>query len=362
MRVRLVPVLTLPAALAVALSLSAACRQPKGGSTPSASTAAGAAAPGTTAAEINGVAISTEDVDSAIGPTLSKLQEQIYSTRLTQLDAMIDDRLIAEEAKKRGLSSTALLEEVTAKAPVPTDAEIAAFFELNKARLPGDLAKWQDQIRTYLNAQRAATARTALVKRLRDAAQVKVYLSPPPVFRANVVLTGAQVRGNVAAPVTIVEFSDFHCPFCRRVQPVLTQVLQQYGARVRLVYKDMPIDGLHPQARGVAEAARCAADQGHFWEFHDKVYANAADGSDGTLQRFAQESGLDLARFASCRTSRRFQAEVEKDVQEGTALGISGTPGFFINGRFLSGAQPLETFTKIIDEELSPRAGAEAAR
>ena len=173
-------VATLALALALALGLAAACRQaPAGGARP-------ASSPSTAAAEINGVVISTADVDSAIGQSLSKLEEQIYSTRLTRLDAMIDDRLIADEAKKRGLSA-------------------ATFLEANKARLPGDLAKWQEQIRGYINEQRAATARAALVTRLRAAAHVKVYLSPPPIFRANVVLTGAQVRGNAAPPVTIVE-------------------------------------------------------------------------------------------------------------------------------------------------------------
>jgi protein-disulfide isomerase len=193
---------------------------------------------------------------------------------------------------------------------------------------------------------------------LRDAAEVKVFLAAPPVFRADVNLTGAPVRGNAAAPVTVVEFSDFHCPFCRQVQPVLTQLLQKYNGRVRLVYKDMPLDALHGQARGVAEAGRCAAEQGRFWEFHDKVYANGPDGSAPTMQRLAQEAGVDVNKFESCRTSRKFQAGVEKDVQEGTELGINGTPGFFINGRFLSGAQPIEAFTRIIDQELASGAGA----
>jgi protein-disulfide isomerase len=153
--------------------------------------------------------------------------------------------------------------------------------------------------------------------------------------------------------VTLIEFSDFHCPFCRKVQPTLVELMARYGDRLRLVYKDMPLDNLHPQARATAEAARCAAEQGRFWEYHDKIYANAVDGSPAALQRFAQEAGLDAARFESCRASRKYQTGVQKDVQEGTLLGISGTPGFFINGRFVSGAQPIEVFTRIIDEELA---------
>jgi protein-disulfide isomerase len=307
-----------------------------------------------TAARVNGALITTADVDAAIAQPLSKLQEQIYSTRMARLNTLIDERLIADEAKRRGMAPSALLDaEVTGKAPAVTDAEIAAFFEANKDRLPGELSRWQDQIRTYLNGQRVEGARSELVKRLRESARVEVYLPPPTVYRATVDTAGAQVRGPSAAPVTIVEFSDFHCPYCRQVQPILKQLLDAYGDRLRIVYKDMPIDSLHPQARSVAEAARCAGDQGKFWEFHDHVYANAPDGSAETLQRYAKDSGVDVARFESCRASRTHQAQVQKDVQQGADLGLTGTPGFFINGRFLNGSQPLDTFRRVIDQELA---------
>ena len=314
-----------------------------------------ASQPKAAVAEVNGVAISAADMDASIAPTLAKLQDQIYTTRLTRLNALIDDRIIGEAAQKRGVSAEAFLAaELAGKAPPPSDAEVASFFEANKARLQGDLPKWRDRIRTYLEGESEASARADLIKRLRKDANVKMFLSPPPVYRAKLDLSGAPVRGPASAPVTIVEFSDFHCPFCRQVQPVLLQIRQKYGYRIRLVYKDMPIDGLHPQARGVAEAARCAAEQGRFWEFHDKVYAGAPDGSAATLQRYAADAGVDLTQFEACRASRKHQAGVQRDVQEGTDLGITGTPGFFVNGRFLSGSQPLEVFSQIIDEELSP--------
>ncbi|MEO7273969.1 MAG: thioredoxin domain-containing protein [Vicinamibacterales bacterium] len=306
------------------------------------------------AAMVDGVTISAAEMDAAIAPTLAKLQEQIYSARLTRLNTIIDDRLVGDAAKKRKVSPEAFLaSELAGKAAPVSDAEIAAFFESNKAKLPGDLPKWQDQIRKYLSEQRQVDARASLIARLREDAHVKVMLDPPPVYRATVDLAGAPVRGAAAAPVTVVEFSDFHCPFCRQVQPVLRQLLQEYGDRLRIVYKDMPIDGLHPQARGVAEAARCAADQGRFWEFHDKVYAGGPDGSAATMQRYASEAGVELSQFESCRASRKHQAGVQRDVQEGADLGLTGTPGFFINGRFLSGSQPLEAFTRVIDQELA---------
>jgi len=199
------------------------------------------------------------------------------------------------------------------------------------------------------------------LKGLRAAAKIEVFLAPPPIFRAAVATADAPVRGAATAPVTIVEFSDFHCPFCRRAQPVINQVLAKYGDKVKLVFRDFPLDNLHPQARAAAEAARCATEQGKFWEFHDQVFANDADGSPAGLDRLAKQAGIDVGAFERCRTSGKYKTVVQASNQEGTRLGITGTPTFFINGRTLVGAQPLEAFTKVIDEELASAAPAPAA-
>lgn len=309
------------------------------------------------AAEVNGIAIAMTEVEEGAAQSLAKLEEQIYNIKRTRLDALIDERLLAFEATKRGMSTTALIDaEITSQVPPVTDAEVAAFHEANKSKLEGDVAKWADQIKKYLTGQRVAVRRQAFIEKLRESADVKVFLAPPPIYRASVSVAGAPVRGAVGAPVTIVEFSDFHCPFCRKVQPVLTQLLSRYDQKIRVVYKDLPLDSLHPQARAAAEAARCAGDQGHFWEYHDKLYAGPADGSAATLQQLAEGLGLDATQFEACRSSRKYQTAVQKDLVEGASLGITGTPGFFINGRFLSGAQPLEAFARIIDEELAASA------
>ena len=332
------------------------------------STAAGQDSKPAVAAEVNGVAITMAEVEEGAAQNLAKLEEQIYQIKRTRLDALIEDRLLASEAKKRGISTTALIEaEITKQvAPVPAE-EVAAFHETNKAKLQGDLAKWEGQIRTYLTGQRVAVRRQAFIKTLRDTADVKVMIAPPPVFRATVSVAGAPVRGAETAPVTLIEFSDFHCPFCRQVQPVLKQLLTKYGQDLRIVYKDLPIDSLHPQARLASEAARCAGDQGRFWEYHDRLYVGGSDASPAILQQIAKEVGVaDAAQFETCRSSRKYQAAVQKDVQEGATLGINGTPGFFVNGRFLSGAQPIENFIRVIDEELAaaaktPRSGKDAS-
>jgi len=179
-----------------------------------------------------------------------------------------------------------------------------------------------------------------------------MHLEPPPVFRAQVVTDGAPVRGDAKAPVTIVEFSDFHCTYCRAVQPALLQLLAKYPGRVRLVYKHYPLDSLHPQARRASEASWCANEQGKFWQFHDRVYAAGSDASEAALGKFASEASLDKAAFDTCLASGKATRAIQKDVQEGSGHGINGTPGFFVNGRFLSGNQPLAAFERIIDDEL----------
>jgi protein-disulfide isomerase len=151
--------------------------------------------------------------------------------------------------------------------------------------------------------------------------------------------------------VQIIEFSDFECPFCLRANPTITQLLKTYGDRVRLVYRHYPLPN-HPNARPAAEASACANEQGLFWEYHDRLFANQSRLSPADLKQHAAELGLDSAKFNACVDSRRFQKDVEEDMAAGARLGVSGTPHFFINGRVLNGAQPIENFRAVIDDEL----------
>jgi protein-disulfide isomerase len=189
---------------------------------------------------------------------------------------------------------------------------------------------------------------------------VAVYLKPPPVFRVDVGIDGAPSRGPASAPVTVVEFSDFHCPFCREAENTLAQVQSRFPDKVRLIFRDFPIDQLHPRARPAHEAARCAGEQGKFWEYHNALFVGSAKSPD-QLTRIAQDVGLNAAPFDQCVTSGKYRAAVQKDIDEGTRLGVTGTPSFFINGRMLTGAQPIETFVGVIENELSRAAQQSAA-
>ena len=305
-------------------------------------------------AELDGEAITAEEVEKAIAAQLSKLEEQIYDLKRHQVEALITERLLAREAAKRGITVPALLDaEVTTKVALVTEQEIETFYQANKARLKGNEATVREQIRAHLQKQKLAEQRGAFVQSLRSQANVVVHLKAPAVFRAEVGVDGAPFKGPAPAPVTIVEFSDFHCPFCKQVMPTLTQLESQYSDKVKLVFRDYPIDNLHPAARKAHEAARCAHDQGKFWAYHDLLFSNAPKASPEQLKTYAQEVGLDVPAFEQCVNSGTYQATVQRDVEEGARVGVTGTPAFFINGRLVSGAQPLERFVRVIEEELA---------
>jgi protein-disulfide isomerase len=312
-------------------------------------------------AEIDGQPIQLGELERALGPALDRLQQQMYEMKRQKLDEMIGERLLEREAVARGTTVEALMQsEVFGKAGAVTDADVDRFYEQNRARLP-DQPNIMDQIRTYLQQQRLAAQRETFVASLREKGKVVVSLEPPPVTRYDVRTEGAPFRGPADAPVTIVEFSDFHCPFCRRVKPTLAELLKRYPKEVRLVYRDLPLDSLHPEARRASEAARCAHDQGQFWAYHDELYNRGPDASPAALAAVAQTVGLDLPVFEQCLASGTHREAVQRDVDEATSLGANGTPAFFVNGRLLSGAQPLEAFVAVIEQELQTTGQSEPA-
>ena len=304
-------------------------------------------------AEVNGEAITADEVDKAIKPQVSKLEEQIYNLKRQRVESLVRDRLLAQEAKRRGITVQQLLDrEVTSKVGLVTEEEIEKFYQANKGRFQGDEAEARDKIRSGLQGQKISAKRDEFVSALRAKGKVVVHLQAPPVTRLDVAVDGAPSRGSAKAPVTIVEFSDFLCPFCKRVQPTLTELEKRYGDKVRFVFKDYPIEQLHPGATRAAEAARCATEQGKFWPYHDVLFQKGPK-TPQELKASATEAGLDATKLEACLTSGKHGAAVKKDMEEGSRLGVSGTPAFFINGRMLSGAQPTEAFAQIIDDELA---------
>ena len=305
------------------------------------------------AARIDGQVVTVQELEKALAPQLAKLEEQKYQLMESKLEELIAESLLAQEAKRRGVTVEALLkDEVVSQVPEVTETEVTAFITENKARLRGEAEELRPQVRDYLTDQRVAQKQRAYVAGLRQKAQVEVMLREPDPIRVSVKVEGAFVKGPKDAPVTIVEFSDFQCPFCRNVVATVKEIMRQYEGRVKWVYRDFPIASLHPQAPKAAEAARCAGEQGKFWEYHDLLFDSQAQATMVDFRRFADQLKLDPKSFGLCLDNGRHHAAVEADVQDGARLGITGTPTFFINGRVLVGAQPLENFRRIIEAEL----------
>lgn len=161
------------------------------------------------------------------------------------------------------------------------------------------------------------------------------------------------IRGSFNAPITLVEFSDFECPFCGRIVPTMNKILEDYKGKVRLVYKHFPL-GFHPNAQKAAEASECASEQGKFWEYHDKLFENQPSGfSVDNFKQWAGDLSLNAVQFNSCLDSGKYAQKVQKDFQEGQQKGVNGTPATFINGQLISGAQPYNNFKQIIDNLLN---------
>ncbi len=220
--------------------------------------------------------ITGREVETALGRPLSQLHQQIYTLQRQKLDELIDERLLSEEAKRRGVSVETVVErEVNAKILPVTDDEISALYNANKERIPVELDKVREQIRNLLRDQRLAAQKRLFIKSLRENAKIVSYLKLPPAFRAELSVIGEPFRGLENAPVTIVKFEDFQCPYCKQVQPTFVDLLKRYDGKLRLVHKDLPLEAIHAQARQAAEAARCADEQGKFWSYHDKLYAGS---------------------------------------------------------------------------------------
>ncbi len=306
-----------------------------------------------TVAEIDGETITARELQQAGGASLAKLEEQAYSLKQQKLQEIIANRLLAREAHRRNISVESLVDvEITSKVGAITPEEIHNFYEANKSQLQKPEPKLQDPIRAYLRNQKLTARRQEYVKSLRSRVKVITYSEPPTPFRAEV-NAGGPSRGVNGAPVTIVEFEDFQCPFCKKAQATLEQILTRYKDKVKLVHRDFPLQALHPAAWEAHEAARCAEEQGKFWEYRNLLYANAPAASPEQLNNYAGQVGIDVPVFKHCLESGKFKGAVQKEKDEGERLGVTGTPAFFINGRLLSGAQPESEFVEIIDQELA---------
>ncbi len=351
-------------ALAVAF-LTSACSRPVDRPATPVSSASSAPAPGPpvatatpsgvgVVAEVEGAPILAAELEKKVGSRLARLRQEEFELRQQALEELIAERLLAAESAKRHLKPEELLRrEVDAKIQKPSAETVDSLYRQNQGRFAGQS---KDQalarIRQVLEERARSERRQAYERELRRGARVTSRLEPP---RTQVQIpNGAPSTGAPGAPVTMVEFTDYQCPYCHRAQSVVDSLLSRYAGRLRLVHLDFPLDG-HPGALPAARGARCAGEQGRFWEYHRDLMTSSGLLDDADLKARAAKLGLKPGPFAACLSSGRYDAAIRASFEQGASLGVTGTPAYFVNGRMVSGARPLEDFTEIIDAELAGR-------
>lgn len=287
----------------------------------------------------------------------ARVSQLLYQHRRQSIDMLVGDYLLEGAAKKAGLTKEKYLETELEKRRGPiSDADIQKVFEENRDRVGlSTIADLKDSITKFIAGNRDAQNLAIMVSELKAAGPaVSIALDPP---RYEVAIAAHDPwRGPANAPITIIEFSEYQCPFCARVTPTLKAIEQKYAGKVRFVFKDFPLQN-HLQAPKAAEAAHCAGDQGKYWELHDRLFANQQLLQVPELKKHATAIGLDQAAFDQCLDSGKHTENVRADVDLGSQMGVGSTPTLYINGRLVTGAQPLALFESIIDEELARKGG-----
>ena len=315
--------------------------------------------PATKVAEVDGQPITYGDLqnDHEVGPKVRQAEvkalSDLYDQRRSLLDELISRRLLEDEAKAKGKTIEQWYQtEYVTSVPEPSDAEAKAFYEEHKAQVPQGQSfdDLKDRIKQAVRQQKLRAGMGKMLDDLKSRHHVQVSLQAPDLPRIDVEAKGPS-RGPNNAPVTIVEFSDFQCPYCGREYPVIERLMKEYDGKVRLVFRHYPLD-FHPFAQKAAEAGACAQDQGKFWELHDKMFTNQNKLAVTDLKAYAKLLGMDAPKFDKCLDSGEKKALVDEDMKAGTAAGVNGTPAFFINGIFVNGAQPYERMKQAVDREL----------
>jgi protein-disulfide isomerase len=301
---------------------------------------------------VGGRPITAGTINERLKPIAYKLRLNTYNLAKQALDLTINDLLLLAEANRRNVAPEEIVrKEISEKVRPPTEAEIAKFYSDNKAKIPDELASASNQIASYLQEQDRQRLEQALSQQLRAGAQIRLLISEPPLPVQVISVDDDPVRGDANAAVTIVEFTDFQCPSCAAMQPILDETLKSYSGKVRLVVRDFPLT-MHGNARKAAEAANAANEQGKFFEYTALLFKRQSALDVASLKKYASELGLDRARFDAALDSGKYAAEIKHDIADGELYGVDSTPAIFVNGIALT-EMSVEALRAAIDRGLA---------
>ena len=313
-------------------------------------------APETVLASVNGVEITLKQVDDSVAARIYPLQQQLYAIRKATLENLVTSKLLESEAAARKVSIDELRRQLTAGEINVTRAQVEEAYTQNAsffASMSPDEAR--ERLRLDLENQARMKYYRVGLEALRKKWAVKLSF-PPPQFVTELDDGVSPVKGAAKPVVTIVEFSDFECPYCSEVQTGLRRVMENYGKEVRLVFKHLPLEG-HRNSLPAARAAYCASEQDRFWQFHDALFAASRNLSPAMFEEIATDLGLGMEKFRTCLSSEHSRSAIVKDIETARLFRIESTPSFIVNGKLIKGALSFAEFQKIIERELGQRAG-----
>jgi protein-disulfide isomerase len=313
----------------------------------------------TVVATVGGRQITAGAVGERLKPIIYKLRLEAYQLQREALEQTINDMLLLEEANRQSVPPEQIVrKEISDKVRPPSEADVTKFYNDNKSRINGDLNSLRNQIANYLQQQEEKRLEEALAEKLRRGAEVRFLMTEPVPPVQAVSADDDPVKGSPTAPVTIIEFTDYQCPSCAAMHPILEEALKTYAGKVKLVVRDYPLSN-HANARKAAEAANAAHAQGKYFEYAALLYQRQSALDVPSLKKYASELGLDRTRFDAALDKGTFAAEVRSDMNDGEIYGVESTPTIFVNGVLLK-TLSAESLKEAIDRSLAvsaPKSG-----
>ena len=306
------------------------------------------------AVKMGDIVITDQELVSGIEAELYEAEQKIFEIKFNKLKGMLMERLMEADPKKKGLSNDEYMDKYIASSIKISESEINNF--VKERNIPEDQLnpELKGRIENFLVMQKKSDAVEAWLGKQSEKNPIEIFVDKPRRPSFDVEVGAAPAFGPETAKVTIVEFSDFQCPYCARASETVNELKKKYGNKIRVVFKQYPLP-FHNDAKKAANAALCANEQGadKFWKLHDIMFKDQAKLSVADLKASAKSIGLKTEDFDACLDSDKFASQIEADINQGQALGVKSTPTFFVNGMLVSGAQPIEVFAEIIDEELA---------
>lgn len=306
------------------------------------------------AAKVGDITVSEEEVVKGIESDIFEAEMKVFDIKFNKLNQLIIEKMIAADPKSKGLSRDQYFEKFISSKIKITDADVEKFIterKIPKAQVNPDV---RAKIVQFLTMQQREKAVKVWMGEKAGKNTIEVFLEKPQRPTFDVKVGEAPIFGSPSAKVTIIEYSDFQCPFCAQGAKILGELKKKYGKKIQVAFKQYPLP-FHTQAKKAAVASMCIKEQSVdlFWKMHDAMFANQDKLKVEDLKELAKKLGGNAEQFNKCLDENKHLGYVDKDIEEGKNIGVKSTPTFFINGQLIAGALPVEEFSEIIDEELA---------